>query len=412
MSASILGSLSLGYQLLWGPARRPAAVRLFLDTDADTPVDARHLLATLDELWSEQAPPLLLSVQSRRLLLDLLQHAGPRDPTLEIPHDWLTEPAVALQVEQSRQRDLPLVWRGPAGSHPAPELAPCFRQRLLRLNADEAQLALQTSRQQDEGTQPRPSSASPLQPGQIYDAVPSQLLARHGLDQQGAWALAGWPIADVLRARDGRPVPPDRRSIEQLLAAIDADASLEIIEQILSNEPVLAYRFLQYTNSPELGLRREVESIRQGLMVLGLSPLHAWLQQQLPQASDEADLGPVRMALVMRGHLMDRLLEAGEEQQLRSEVYLCGLLADLAPLLAEPLATVLARLPLSWRVRASLLEGDGPYVAYLAIAAALSSPDTLATRRLCEAHALKLEEVNRALLRTLAAVTARTSHRF
>lgn len=412
MSSSVLGSLSLGYQLLWDRTRQPAAVRLFVDAAAGTPVDARHLRTTLADLWPEQAPPLLLSVPSPTLRLDLLQQGGPQDPWLEIPLDGLEEPALTQPLAQAHQRGLPLVWCGQASRRLAPELAAWGRPGLFRLTEEDVLRALQTARQQDAGTLPQPSDASPVQPGQLYESVASLALARHSLDQQGAWALAGWPGADLLQARGGQPVPADRTSIEHLLAAIDADASLERIEHLLSDEPVLAYRFLQHANSPALGLRREVESIRQGLLVLGLSPLQAWLQQLLPQAGDDADLGPVRTALVMRAHLMHRLLDAGEEHQLRDEVYLCGLLAGLAPLLAEPLAAALDRLPLAWRIRHALLQGEGPYAPYLAIAGALASADTRATHRLCAAHALDMEEVNRALLRTLAAVTARPGRRF
>lgn len=402
MSASILGSLSLGYQLLWDRARQVAAVRLFVNADAQTPVDARHLLAALDELWPEQAPRLLLSVQSLPLFLDLLEHGGEHNPWQEVPAAWFADPAVAARVEQARQRKLPLVWRGDAGERPAPELAAWFRHKLLELSAREALACLAVSRRQDEGAQPSPSPASPVQADQICLNVPSQALARHCLDQQGAWALAGWPAEDVLHARRGAPVAPSRKVIERLLAAVQADASIDTLEQILSNGPVLAFRFLEHANSPELGLRHEIESIRQGLMVLGLSPLRNWLSQQLPQASDEPDLDPVRTALVMRAHLLDKLLEAGEEHKLRSEIHLCGLLAGIEPLLGEPLAALLDRLPLSWRIRDALLQREGPYAPYLAIADSLASADTRATHHLCELHELDMEDVNRALLRALA----------
>lgn len=412
MSSSVLGSLSLGYQFLWGQSRQIAAVRLFVEADDGTPVDARHLLAALDELWPERLPPLLLSVRSRALLLDLLQHATPRAPWLELPQAWLNEPDIDQQIAPSPPHGAVLVWHGDAGEHPAAELAPRFRQHLFRLTPAAATASVQVTHQQDHGTAPVPSPLSPMQPGQIYESVPNLALVRHGLDRQDAWAVAGWPLSSVLHARGGQPVPPDRRSVEHLLGAVQADASLEVIERILSDEPILTYRFLQHANSREVGSRHEVESVRQGLMMLGLSPLQAWLEQQLPQASDEADLNPVRTALVMRAHLMDKLLEAGEQEQLRSEVYLCGLLTDIAPLLAEPLDVVLERLPLSWRIRDALLHGTGPYAPYLAVAAALASADTRTTHHLCESHALDMEEVNRALLRTLVTVTTPPSRRF
>jgi c-di-GMP-related signal transduction protein len=214
-------------------------------------------------------------------------------------------------------------------------------------------------------------------------------------------------VEDVLHGYRQQPIPPDQTTLTRLIEAIDADASLDAIERLLSEEPVLAWRFLRYINSPGLGLRSEVESIRRGLMVLGYSVLRTWLAEQQPQATADRNLQPIRTALVMRAHLMERLLDAGEEDNLRREVYLCGLLSQVDLLLGEPLATALAHLPLPERITDALLLHSGPYAPYIEIAAALASPDTHATHALCDAHQIGLEEVNRALLRTLALLQAR-----
>ena len=401
MSASVLGSLSLGYQFLWDRQRQPAAVRLFVNADAETPVDARHLLAALDELWPGQAPQLLLSIQSLPLFLDLLEHGDAAAPWLEVPADWFGHAPVTTRVEQSLQRGLALIWRGHAGQQMPPELAPRFHKSLLELDTRQVLACLAISARQDEGAQPMPAPISPAQPGQICLDVRTQALGRHCLDQQDVWALAGWPTEDVLRQRRGTPVAPSRQVIDHLLAAIQADASIEAMEQIMGKGPILTFRFLEYANSPELGLRHEVESVRQGLMALGLSKLQAWLHGQLASATAEPDLDPIRTELLMRAHLMDKLLEAGEEQKLRNEIYLCGLLSGIEPLLGEPLAALLERLPLSWRVRDALLKREGPYVPYLDIATSLATAGTDTTHQLCEAHELDMEDVNRALLRAL-----------
>ncbi len=407
MAQTVLGNISLGYQLLWSPQRQPAAVQLFVDADVEVPVDARHLLAALGELWPESAPPLLLTLQSRPLLLDLLDHAAPTDPWLRIDEAWLEQPELALHVHQAQQRGLPLVWHGEPGQRPGPALGHGFHKNILNLTAEEAlqglRAALHRQRELAGGAQP----ASPVTAGQIYEGVASRALAEHCLDQQGAWALAGWPVEDVLHGYQQQPIPPDQAMLARLIEAIDADASLDAIERLLGDEPVLAWRFLRHVNSPGLGLRSEVESIHHGLMVLGYATLRNWLQAQLPQATDDHNLRPIRNALVMRAHLMERLLDAGEEDTLRREVYLCGLLSQIDLLLGEPLATALARLPLSERITAALLQHNGPYAPYIEIAATLASPDTRATRVLCDAHQIGLEEVNRALLRTLGATLTR-----
>jgi hypothetical protein len=398
MTPTVLGSISLGYKFLWGSAREPLAVQLFVDADASIPVDAKHLLATLREAWPAQAPQLLLSIQSPRLLLDVLDHGNADDPWLEIPHAWLSAPTIAASIRPAHQRGLSLVWRGEATQQPEPAMASSFGKLLTSPSTDDAAQA------------PCAPHSFPAMPC-IYQDVPSQALARQLLAQPGTWAIAGWPVADVLHGYHGQLIPPSQRTISRLLQAVDTDASLDVIENILYAEPLLPYRFLRFVNAPEHGLRHEVESVRRGLMSLGYARLKSWLQEQLPQSGDDPDLYPILTAMVTRARLMERLLDAGEENELRREVYLCGLMSQIDLLLSEPLATIVnERMPLAERTKAALLEGTGPYAPYLEIAKALESAHTRATHRLCDSHGIDMAEVNRALLRTLAASGA-TRHR-
>jgi c-di-GMP-related signal transduction protein len=238
-------------------------------------------------------------------------------------------------------------------------------------------------------------------PGEIYEAVASRVLAEHCLDQQGVWGVAGWPLEDVLHGYRHHQIQPGHRVIVNLVEAIDADDSVEHIEHLLSDEPILAYRFLRYANSAGLGLRSEIESIRAGLVTLGLTKLRVWLMEQLPRATSDLNLYPVRTAMVVRARLMESLLEAGDSDDLRREVYLCGLLSQIDLMLGESLSTALARIPLQERITAALLGHSGPYQPYLDIACAMELPHTAATHALCASHQLGMEAVNRALLRTL-----------
>lgn len=406
MAATVLGNISLGYQFLWNRQRQPVAVQLFIDTDAEVRVDARHLLVALTELWPEQAPQLCLSLQSAQLLDEMLDAGGPLDPWVEVPAAWLADPVLNQRVQRAHLRGLKLVWRGEPGQRPDPATAPSFHKFVINLTAEEALLGLRVALQKQHDTIHMPSLTSPVVAGQIYEAVASRALAEHCLDQQGAWALAGWPAEDVLHSYQQQLIQPGQSAISRLVAAIDADASLEAIEHTLSEEPVLAYRFLRYVNSAGLGLRSEVESIRRGLMVLGYSLLKTWLLEQLPHASSDLNLQPIRTAVVTRARLMERLLDAGEEDNLRREVYLCGLLSQIDLLLGEPLATALQHLPVAERIQEALLQQTGPYRPYLDIATALESSRTRATKALCDEHQISLEEVNRTLLRTLAGLPA------
>ncbi|MBS0390313.1 MAG: HDOD domain-containing protein [Comamonadaceae bacterium] len=396
MVQSVLGSLVLGYRPLWNAARKLAGVQLYVHGQGTALVDAPHLLRTIEELWSAGSPPLLLSPRSQPLLMDLLEHAPRGAPWIEVPGSWLAQPALRERARQARARGLRLVWSGALERLPDAETARLFDNSLLHLSGGDAVHALQAA---------AAAQSSPLIAGQLYDNVASRALLAHCLDQGGALAVAGWPQEDVLHALRRQPLQPAHEVMQSLLKAIEQDQSMDRFEQILGEDPLLAYRFMTYTNSAALGLRTGVDSLRRGLLMMGYGSLGRWLMEQLPHAAAEPDLRPIRSAMVLRARLTEQLLESGAGKDLRREVYLCGLFSQLDELLHEPLGTILRRVPLSERVYNAAVLRTGPYAPSLELACALESEDAGSIVQLCEAHELEPEYVNRALLRVLSELT-------
>lgn len=393
MVQSVLGSLVLGYRPLWNAARKLAGVQLYVHGHGSQRVDAAHLLRTIQELWGAASAPLLLAPRSQQLLLELLQHAPRGTPWMAVPGDWLAQPAIHEAVQQAHGRGLRLVWQGPFNGLPGGDTARLFDNSLLQLSSQEAMGSLQAA-----ATRTR----SPLIAGQMYDNVASRALLSLCLDREQALAVAGWPMEDVLHSLRHQPVAPAHEVVQKLLKAIDQDLSIDRLEHILGEDPLLAYRFLTYTNSAALGLRAGVDSLRRGLVMMGYGALARWLSDQLPHCATEPDLRPIRSAMVLRARLTEQLQQAGAGTELRSEVYLTCLLSQLDELLHEPLATILRRLPLSERIYNATVLRTGAYAPSLELACALEGDDAGAIAQLCEAHELDLEHVNRSLLRVLS----------
>jgi len=398
MSPSVLGHLTLGYQLVWNRLRQIAAVQLFIDSPGAAPVDAEHLLRTLAQAWSLQSPTLILSVQSPTLLADLLLHAVSTSPWIAVQGTMVSDPLVAQRVHGARLRRVPMVWRGDHAERESLDTAAEFLRGMVCLTPGEVLMGARAALHPDRAAQ---AAASPILADQIYEGVPNRVLAEHCLDQRGAWGVAGWPSEDVLQACHHQ-VPPDRRAIVKLQAATDADASLEVLEGLLAEEPVLAYRFLRYANSPSFNLRVGVESLRQGLLVLGLGRFRRWLTEQMAGATEDPNLLPVRRAMVVRARLMEHLLDAGDEERLRHDVVLCALLSQIDQVVGEPLVQALEHIPVSELVREAVISRSGPYAPYLELAAALEYPGMAAVPVLCEAQEIDIADVNRAMLRVLS----------
>ena len=404
MSASVLGHLTLGYQWIWSRQREIAAVQIFVQADAGAAVDAAHLLDLLAQNWSGNSPQLILTVASNELLVDLLHQARSEGPWLTVHDQQFEDAKVSGGVDTARRRGLSLLWRAEPGARVPVEARNHFARSMVTLSAGEALLALHAARHGgpgDSGGAP-PWTHNPVVPDQIYESLGSSALVDYCLDRHAAWGIAGWPVDDVAHGYRGRSIEPHQPSLLRLIEAVDADASMEVIEQRLTREPLLVYRFLRFANSAAFTLRNPIDSLRHALMILGLGTFRNWLMEQLTTACTDPNLQPVRHGMVVRAQLMEQLLDAGDEDALRREIVLTGLLSQIDLLVDEPLNLAMQRLPVAERVLSAVVSNRGPYAPFLQLAAALEYPGMRAVSELCALHDVDLAHVNRTLLRVLA----------
>jgi EAL and modified HD-GYP domain-containing signal transduction protein len=427
MTASVLDRLTLCYQPLWGRARTLAGVALHirqLPTTADAtepPPRAVQLLEALQDSLPHDAPAIFLVPQSAALLMDLLEQVerpvraetktfttnGLFAPTIMVEQALLqNRPALAEAVLRAQQRGVATMWRGDTDQAPEPRLVPGFKRRWLTLSAGWAAAALRDAlRSQRPGES---LTAGRLPSGHIFDGVESRALMEYCLDRCGAFAVADWPAEDVVHSLRHAPLQPDHVIVLATLKALEADRPAEMVERTLCEDPILMHRFLVHANSPGVGLRSGVESVRHALMMLGTDTLRRWLAEQLPFASHEPSLRPVKAMMVMRAHLMDHLLDAGLEEALRREVSMCGLFYGMDMLFQEPLGQILARLPLSRRIYDALVLRTGPYADAFAVMLALEGSDTHKLQQICDRHDMPQGDINVALLHMIAGLSHTT----
>lgn len=405
LSQSVLGNVTLGFEPLWNRWRKVCGYRLWVEAPQHTAVDAQHLLQALGENYhpTEQRP-LLLHVRSQALLQSLLNHPAVPGIWLSIHPDSLSDALWAGQVRAAQARGNTLVWHGEPGTQPHSTHAPWFAHQLHALDAHQALAALRSAlrQQHDPGFAPPQTGASPVLPGALYEGLASPALVEHALDQQQARAVVGWPVEEVLYDYRYRQLQPAHGTVQSLVQALDKDETLERMEQCLGHDPLLTYRFLRWMNSAGLGLQRSIESVRQGLQTVGTGRLREWLMAQLPHTCTDPNLLPVRWCMVLRARIMEQLCEAGAEEGLRREVFVCGLFSQVDLLLGEPLGSAMSRLPLPGRVSSAILGQTGPYAPWLDVASVLETSNTRLIREVCHAHGISQESANRALLRALA----------
>lgn len=397
MDHTVLDSIALGFQPVWNAARQLAAVRLRVRVEHAGAVDAVHLSKLLGSDWPAAAPLLIVSLDSPDLLRQVLDIAPVRNTWLEVPAALFEIPQEQQRLQRALSVGHQLLRQADLSDVRDEVLTPVDARSLLRLNGSDV---VEIAQHRASGASP---GAGPLRAGHLYAEVADRKLAAYCLDEAGAWGLLGWPDDDVLYARRDKPLACATNVIAQVQEAIDRECSLEQLERLVRQDPVLVYRLLCLVNSSAFGGKhREIDSVRHALMMLGFTSLSRWLKEQLPGSDNDPDLHPVRYRMVMRARLAQHLLEAGSEDDLRAEVYIAALFSQLESFLHQPLSSLLGKLPMSGRVFDAVLRQEGPYHSLLDLADIQSDPTRLhelAAR--CEKHEISLEQANRSLIRML-----------
>jgi c-di-GMP phosphodiesterase len=139
----------------------------------------------------------------------------------------------------------------------------------------------------------------------------------------------------------------------QLVAALMQDnVSLVTIEELLKRDTTLSYRVLRTVNSAAFGLRREIGSIREALLLLGLDQIRKWASLWTLAALNRGPSELVTMTIVRA-----RTCEAVGNALGRNDqgYFLLGLCSLLDALLGQPMKQVVAELPVTAEIRGALL---------------------------------------------------------
>jgi c-di-GMP-related signal transduction protein len=159
-----------------------------------------------------------------------------------------------------------------------------------------------------------------------------------------------------------REIPGDKLLQLQLLTAVAApELDYSIIEQLLKHEPSLLYRLLRYLNSPLLGLRSEVHSVRHALSLLGEQEFRRWVSIFAVVAMSSGKPPELVRTALTRAYFCEEFSTSVGLGDKKSSLFLMGLLSVTDALLNKPIAEVLQSLPVAQEVKTALIGGENRF---------------------------------------------------
>lgn len=393
---SILGQVALGYSPFIDRHRVVTATRLTVfPLKPDAVLDVGQLLQEVGNAWPASGARVSLNVVSESLLHNLLQARPAANLMVELPAFMAADPANTDAIIALHANGTTLLLQGrPLTDLPKPVL-PCFKYSIIDL-ADDRRV----------GGAAQPAGVSRTI-GHVQSGM-RNMADLEGSFSRGAEAVLGWPIDDAVTTSPSRGQPAaavGMQTIVELIRQVDSEEPIERLEATLKRDPAVAFKLLRYINSPAFGLRVEIASFRHAIMMLGYKRLKRWLALLLATASKDVNLKPVMFAAVRRGLLMEELVRSSGDEEMRNEMFICGVFSLLDRMFQQPFAQLLDSIPVPERVRQALAESSGPYQPFIELVQAVEASSLFEFRESAETLMLSTSEINRAVLRSLMAAS-------
>lgn len=158
----------------------------------------------------------------------------------------------------------------------------------------------------------------------------------------------------------GRALNGDQRTVLQLLSALcNPEAEFGEIAQIIQTDSVLALKILRLVNSALFNQHREITSVRQAVMILGMGKVRSWAHLlSLTKLHNQPEA--LFTATMVRARFGQLLAERAQPATVQGESqFTIGLLSTLDAFLGMELEEILNSIAVPDSMRAALLQRHG-----------------------------------------------------
>jgi EAL and modified HD-GYP domain-containing signal transduction protein len=160
--------------------------------------------------------------------------------------------------------------------------------------------------------------------------------------------------------RSGGAVPMRHTAHLRLLATLNQPTlTRDGLEALIKQDAGLSLRVLQCINSAAFPIRREVRSIGDALMLLGVEPVRKWASVWCLARLNAGSTSEIATLALLRARACE-LLGGQIDEVETGEAFLVGLCSMLDVILCCPMAEALAELPLSEAAQRALLGHSNP----------------------------------------------------
>lgn len=157
----------------------------------------------------------------------------------------------------------------------------------------------------------------------------------------------------------GKKIEADVQSALRLLNALQNEAvSVAAVAQLVGQSPTLSYQMLRLLNSPIVGLSKNVESIKEAVVYIGLEQLKRW-SMLITLSSQKLTDPEILKMLLIRARCCE-LLAVQSKSISADQAFTVGMISGMDRILKISKQELLSKVALNPELQRAILEFEGP----------------------------------------------------
>ena len=156
----------------------------------------------------------------------------------------------------------------------------------------------------------------------------------------------------------GKKIQGSQVALMQLIQELqNPKATPEALEELIIRDPALTYKLLRIVNSAGYHLVRQVESVAEAIVLLGLEQVKKWATL-IAMSSNQEKPEELSRSLLIRGRMCEEIAQA-EKLSNYGSYFMAGMMSGLHALLDLDRDTMLEQVPLGDDIKNAVSLGEG-----------------------------------------------------
>lgn len=194
-----------------------------------------------------------------------------------------------------------------------------------------------------------------------------------------------------------RDIPANILQYFQIISLLkDEEPNMVSLVENIERDISLTYKLLQLINHSNKRTRFKVRSIKQAIILLGITELRKWIyllaMRELERSPDSDVFNELMSSSLFRAKVCEKLAKLKYKQNF-SEYFLVGMFSLIDSILQRPMNMILSQLPLSEEISETISGGDTEMAPFLQLSIALGKLDWSRIEELALMFNLEVEHI-------------------